>query len=371
MKIKIEKQEIKKEESNLLTTSLFKTTFKDKHKKKFYKNLLQLLSSGVNLKKAIDILQEQSTNKSEKEVLVLLGESLTKGKTLESSMKQTDKFTPYEYYSIKLGEETSSLDKVLDQLYLFFERKEQMKKQITTVLTYPVFVLLITFGVLAFMMSSVVPMFADVYKQFGGDLPNLTKKIIYISENFRTYLFIFFGVILVISIIVAMYKNTTTYRKIVSGFVLKIPFFGTIVKTIFLTRFCQSMSLLLSAKTPLISALQMVEKMIRYYPIEITIKPICKEVIEGQSFGNTIEKYKVYDRSMVSIIKVAEEINELDTIFKQLSDQYADEVSHKTKIIGVVLEPLIITFIGLIVGVILIAMYMPMFNLSNIINNGM
>ncbi len=343
--------------------------FSDKKKEKFYKELSVLLQSGVNLKRAMDILASQMKKKSDKNLINTINSAIIKGKSLTEAMRRTKQFSPYEYYSIKLGEETKNLEKILTELHLFFYRKIQIRRQIITVSTYPVFVISITIAVLVFMLKSVVPMFAGVFKQFGGELPKLTQKIIYISNHFSTILIVVFLIFAIFLTIFFLFRKTDKYRKIMSGFISKIPFFGKLINTIYLARFCQSLSLLLSAKTPLVNSLDLIKKMINYYPIESNIDYIKSEVINGKSFGDSLSKFKTYDKSLVSMVKVAEEVNQLDVMFDRLSKQYSEEVEYKSKVIGVVMEPLIITIIGLIVGVIMISMYLPMFDLSKILNN--
>lgn len=343
-------------------------SFNDKKKEKFYKELKILLQSGVNLKKAIDIILEQTKNKNDKTIIETINKEILNGKSLTLAMKKTGVFSTYEIYSVEIGEETKNLDHIFNELQLFFYRKTQIKRQIITVSAYPAFVIVITILVLVFMLRSVVPMFAKVFKQFGGELPNLTRKIIYLSDH-SSFIFGFISIVVLLLVAIHFYfKKENSYRNFISKITLKIPFFGKIINTIYLARFCQSMSLLLSSKKPLIDSLNLIKKMINYYPIESTITKITDDIVKGKSLGNSMANHKVYDRNLVSMIKVAEEVNQLDTMFDTLSTQYSEDVEYKTKTIGVIMEPLIITIIGLIVGVIMIAMYLPMFDLSKILN---
>lgn len=343
-------------------------TFGDKKKEKLYKELRILLHSGVNIKKAIDIIIEQTKNKKDKAIFTTINNEILNGKSLTNALEKTDKFSTYEIYSIKIGEETKNLDHIFNELQLFFYRKIQIKRQVITVSAYPTFVIGITIVVLAFMLRSVVPMFAKVFKQFGGELPSLTQKIIYLSNHSNIIFGTIGALVLIFGIIHYYSKRKERYRSFISKFIYHIPFFGKLINTVYLARFCQSMSLLLSSKTSLIDALELIKKMINYYPIESTISPITKAIIRGKSLGHCMADYKVYDINLVSMIKVAEEVNQLDGMFDNLAKQYSEEVEYKTKTIGVVIEPLIITVIGLIVGVIMIAMYLPMFDLSKILN---
>ncbi len=343
------------------------TTFSNKNKERFYKELAVLIQSGIDFKKALEILIGQYTKPKDIEIVTQIKDQVIKGKSMHEAMAQTGHFSAYETYSVKIGEETRKLDQVLVELQKYFDRKIKMKRQLISVFTYPAFVLSVTFGVLYFMMKSVVPMFASVFKQFGAELPALTQKIIFISNNF-TLISIFFGSVLAAAVgYHIVNKSKDNYRYMMSRLVLKTPFFGSLIRKIYISRFCQSLSLLLSAKTPLVISLELTQKMIDFYPIESSLEKIKADILKGASLGDSLSKYEVYDHKLVSMVKVAEQINKLDEMFERLTEQYNEEVEHQTKMIGVVLEPMIIMIIGMIVGIIMIAMYSPMFDLSKII----
>ena len=348
----------------------FSNHFSDKDKMDFYKELSVLLSSGVDFRKALEILKDQQKKNKHKQLIEGVTKEVVQGKALYEALRDTGKFSAYEYFSIKIGEETRKLDEVLLELNQYFDRKVKMKRQLLSVFTYPAFVLLLTFGVLYFMMKYVVPMFATVFKQFGKDLPSLTKKIIYVSEHFST-ISMFFGLGFVLLITGHFYfRKHIFYRKTVSNIIIRLPFFGQLVRKIYITRFCQSLSLLLSAKTPLVTSLDLVQKMISFYPLESSLEVVKKEVTKGALFSKALTKHTIYDFKLVSLVSVAEQLNKLDDMFERLGKQYDDEVQHQTKMIGVIMEPLIIVIIGLVVGTVLIAMYSPMFDLSKIIQHG-
>jgi type IV pilus assembly protein PilC len=127
------------------------------------------------------------------------------------------------------------------------------------------------------------------------------------------------------------------------------------------------MTLLLNTKTPLLNSLDLVEKMISYYPIEIAIKHIKKGIMNGENLHSNLDKHTIFPKKFISLIKIAEETNQLEKSFERISIQYQEEIEHNTKVVGTIIEPLIIVLIGLIVGVIMVSLYLPMFNLSNVI----
>ncbi|WP_330443313.1 type II secretion system F family protein [Flavobacterium sp. C4GT6] len=363
------KEEKKQQGFNLNTQVTFGKKFSDKKKELFYRELGMLLKAGVDFKKALEILSNQNKNKFEKDIIDTIKDKVVDGKGVYEAMKVSGHFSPYEYYSIQIGEETRKLEDVLTELQKFFSRKIQMRRQIVSVLTYPVIVLLVTFLVLYFMLTKVVPMFSSVFRQFGSELPKSTQYIIKLSNN-SGYLFTVIAIVIA-GLVAGHYylKNKNSYRGLMASLVLKIPYFGSLIRKIYISRFCQAMNLLTSSRTTLIASLNLTSKMIGFYPIENSIEDIKNDITRGASLSESLRKHKIYEDRLVTMIEVSEHVNQLDVMFEKLSDQYNEEINHQTKMIGVILEPMIIIVIGLVVGIIMISMYAPMFDLSKILRN--
>lgn len=377
MGIDISKIEKKKEKlrrpvtptANILNREIrFSSKIKAKHKEILYKDLATLLNAGVDFNTALTILENQQKNKKLQSLIHQVKDRIVKGSSFHEALQQSGQFSAYEIFSIKIGEETKKLFEVLIELHKYFKRQMRLRKQIVSVITYPAFVVILTIGVLYFMLAYVVPMFKSVFNQFDADLPWLTKNIIVLSEKFPSIILWAALLLLCAFVLAKRYGDSTKFRAFKSKVLLNIPYFGRLMKLIYLARFCQFLDLLLSSRTPLTESLDMVRKTIDFYPIENSIDPIKKDIIKGSPFSKAMKKYRIYDTKMISMVAVAEEINELDTMFSRLAEEYEEEIGHRTKMIGVVLEPVIIVFIGLIVGIIMIAMYAPMFDLSKIIS---
>ena len=354
-----------------IETDLFQFTKKlsDKKKEVLYRELGMLLKSGVDFKKALEILSNQSSNKFEKAIIIQIKEKVVDGRSIYESMRETNQFSPYEYFSIQIGEETRKLEEVLAELQKYFNRKIQMRRQIVSVLTYPAIVMLVTLLVLYFMLNKVVPMFSSVFRQFGSELPKSTQVIIKISAHSGAIFSVTIGVIIGLIITHHLLKEKQAYRAFTTKLILKIPYFGNLIRKIYISRFCQAMNLLITSKTTLITSLSLTSKMIGFYPIEVAIKAIKEDITKGASLNESLKKHTVFENKMVSMVEVAEQVNQLEIMFERLTEQYNEEISHQTKMIGVILEPMIIIVIGIIVGVIMVSMYAPMFDLSKIINN--
>lgn len=356
------------EKVNILQREIsLKKPFSDKAKEDFYKEFSSLLRSGIDIQRTLSILIEEQEAKKVKKILEQIQSDLVVGNSLSEALEKTGHFTSYEFQSIRIGEETGRLQLILEHLTSYFTNKVKLRRQLISVFTYPTFVIFITIGVLYFMLNSVVPMFEDVFKQFGQDLPYLTQKIIAVSNNFSTFL-LFLGITVVLLIVTAYtQRKEIWYRNFTSKLMLRVPVFGPLMKKIYLARTCQSMSLLLSSKTPLVTSIELVREMIGFYPIEEALVTIRAQVIKGGTLHEGFANYSIFDKRMVSLTKIAEETNQLDATFSRLSDQYQEDIEFRTKLIGTIIEPLIIVIIGLVVGVIMVAMYLPMFNLSNVI----
>lgn len=345
----------------------FFTKFSSKEKEAFYREFAVLITSGVDFNQSLQLLAAQQKSDTIKTILTTIKKDVVLGSTLFDALQKHKAFSPYEYYSIKIGEETRKLAEVLTQLQLFFARKIKMKRQIVSVLTYPAFVLGITFIVLYFMLNYIVPMFTSVFKQFGSELPAITKFVIRLSENFNTII-LSIGLVIISGITLHKFnKNNDRYRDVLGSILLKIPFVGAFLKKIYISRFCQSLSLLLAAKTPLITSLELTKEMITFYPMQKAIQQLKLDILKGNSLSNSLEKHSIFPQKLVSLVGIGEQTNELDTMFSKLNDQYNDELEHTTKMVGTILEPFIIIIIGALVGFILISMYTPMFDLSKVI----
>lgn len=345
----------------------FGKAINDKAKQHFYSEFHSLLDAGMDIQRSLNIIIEEQEKKRKKEIFEKIRDDLINGFSLSEALSRTNYFSPYEYQSIKIGEESGKLQTVLSQLSKYYHNKVKLRKHLISVFTYPAFVMLITIGVLYFMLNTVVPMFQEVFQQFGQDLPWLTKKIIYVSDNFSTYIYIFLAVIAGIALLHYSQKKEEWYRKYTGKIILKIPIFGKLFKKIYLARFTQSMGLLTVSRTPLIRSLDLVKDMIRFYPLEEALTHAKEEILKGNNLHHGLAKFPLFDKRFISLIKIAEEINKLDETFERLTDQLNEDIDHQTKLLGTLMEPFIILIIGAVVGLIMVAMYLPMFNLSNVI----
>jgi type IV pilus assembly protein PilC len=337
----------------------------DRKKEGFYNELGTLIRSGIDIRSALELTVGSYTNKKDVELFASVQQKVIGGKSLSETMQGEEKFSAYEYYSVKIGEETGRLSEVLGELAKYYKAKISQRRKIIGAITYPLLVLVTSFAAVFFMIKFVVPMFADVFQRFGGKLPYLTSLIVSFSDWLDRYIYLMLGVIVLVVVLVLMNRKKPWFKKYSALSLLRIPVVGEITKKIYLARFANTMRLLTETNTPLLQALELVRQMITFYPVEQSLRLAQDDILLGSSLSTALSKYDFYPAKFIQMIRIAEEVNKLEHFFEQLSEQYTEEVEYKTNAISGLLEPLIIIFLGLVVGVILIAMYLPMFQMSS------
>jgi len=336
----------------------------DKLKESFYLELWSLVDAGVDIKTALELVKQEQKKTKVRKVFEFVQNAIVSGALFSSALKDAKEFSAYEYYSVQIGEETGKLLKVLKELSTYFGKKIKQRRQIIGAITYPLVVLVIAFAAVSFMVAYVVPMFADTFKRFGSDLPAITKVVIAVSGFIKSFIGVFLLALFGVIIFCAWQSKNKWFRKISSVLLLKMPVMGKMVQQIYLSRFSNTLSLLIGAKIPLVQALQLTRQMISFYPIENSLNDIEEKILSGIAFHKSLACHAIYPSKMVSIVKVGEEVNQLELFFARLSEQYAAEVEYQATMLSKFIEPLIIVILGLIVGVILIAMYLPLFRLG-------
>ena len=345
--------------------SFGKPQVSDRKKEAFYLELSTLLLSGIDLKTALDLILVDQDKAKDKVFFTAIKDNVLGGSSLSDAVKATEKFSDYEFFSIRIGEETGRIGEVLTDMAKYFKSKITQRRKVISAVTYPAIVLSTSMGAVLFMLKFVVPMFADVFQRFGGKLPFLTALILKISTVFDD--FFIYGLVSLAAVIgfLMLNKNKLWFRKSSSRLILKVPVIGEIVRKIYLARFANTMRLLVSTDTPLLRSIALVRQMIGFYPIEVSLLEVEQSILKGESLHKSLSTFSFYPPKLVQLIKVGEEVNRLDYFFEKIANQYTEEVEYRTGTISSFLEPLIIIFLGLVVGVILIAMYLPMFQMSN------
>ncbi|WP_442845049.1 type II secretion system F family protein [Leeuwenhoekiella sp. H156] len=326
-----------------------------------------LLKAGVRLKDALKLLANSQKKKFDQNLIYSLIERIEAGKDFSEAAKEKKEFSDYEYHSLKIGETTGTLDQVTEALGDYYIRRNEQRRNLISALTYPIIVLSVAALSVIFMLRFIVPMFQEIFKQNNVELPLITKLIVRVSNVIGDYGILVLLIITALLFSRKLYIKKQGYRRFRDQIILKIPYIGNFVRKTYLAQFTQAISLLVSAKVPVLRSLSLVKKMIPFYPIEQALGRVEERILKGKSLSASMAEESIFDQKMISLIQVSEETNQTDFIFKRLNELYNQQVTQQAKIFSTALEPIIIMIVAVIVGVILIAMYLPMFGLSEVI----
>ncbi|MBO9620911.1 MAG: type II secretion system F family protein [Niabella sp.] len=347
--------------------TIFGSAFPDKSKESFYLELGSLMDAGLDIRTALQLIASEQPKKAARAILSVVLEKVVNGSSLSAAIRENKNFTPYEYFTVEIGEETGKLNAVLQQLSIYYKARIRQRRQIIGALTYPLIVLSVAFCSVFFMMNYVVPMFADVFKRFGGELPFLTRQVLNISHFMQAAAGKISIALLLLIALIAFNRHKPGYKKYKDLLFQKTPVVKNIVTKIYLARFASTLQLLLSAKVPLVQALSLSRQVSGFYPLEQALSQMEADILKGMPLYETMATKKVFPSKMVALVKVGEEVNELELFFKNLAERYAEDLDYQTTQLSKFIEPAIIIILGLVVGMVLIAMYLPMFNMGNTI----
>jgi type IV pilus assembly protein PilC len=338
-----------------------------KQREALYLELGMLLGAGVDIKTALDLQVQQHRSKL-RATLEQLRDAVVAGSTVAAALQASGQFSAYEYHSVRIGEETGRLADILRELARYYTRQIKQRRQLVQALAYPILVLTTAGGAVLFMLRFIVPMFADVFRRFGGELPPLTRAIVGLSGAVREHALS--GILLLLGLLLVgrWLVRIPAYRYWVSRLLLRVPVLGPLLRGVYLGRLCGSLALLTGAHVPLLQALDLARQMLGFAPLTRALEAVEAKVLLGASLHESLQEFGfLFDARLVALVKVGEEVNKLDYFFTLLSQQYGDEVDHRAALLSTALEPLIMLFLGGVVGLILVGMYLPIFQISNTI----
>jgi type IV pilus assembly protein PilC len=348
--------------------SLNRSHMSSKEKEFFFTELSILLGAGIRLKEALNLIGQSQKKENESERYIKMANAILSGKDFSQVLNDLKDFSSYDVQSIKIGEHTGSLEKVALTLGDFYAKKNELRRTIVGALTYPVIVLLTALLAVLFMLRFVVPMFQDVFRQNNIELPVITTYVIGISDWIGEYGLLCLVVSILLFLLSRVYRKNVIYRNHKDRILLKIPFLGSFLRLVQMARLSQAFSLLISAKISIQESVNLTLEMIDYMPLKDALKNVQSDILNGKLLSDSFKEQSIFDSKMVALLKVAEETNQTENIFRRLNEQYTRDVTLKSKQFATILEPIIILIIGLVVGFILIAMYLPMFELGNVLS---
>ena len=333
------------------------------------RQLSTMISSGLPLLRALHILAEQTENKKLKTILGQVASDVEVGGSFSESLaKHPLDFPPIMISMIRAGEVGGFLEGALDALAVNFEKDHKLRSTIKSAMTYPIMVLALSLVAVIIMLTFIVPIFKTMFEGLGSSLPAPTQILVNISQNM-------FWVIptLVVGIVAGMVwwrrnKNTDAVRRRIDPLKLKMPVFGLLVKKIAVARFTRNFANMIGAGVPILQALSVVGATSGNYVIENATKRVAESVKNGQSLSKPLADESVFPPMVVQMMAVGEDSGSLEIMLVKIADFYDDEVQSMTEGLTSLIEPLLIAFLGVVIGGMVIALYMPIFSIATAIN---
>ncbi|MCA1581975.1 MAG: type II secretion system F family protein [Acidobacteria bacterium] len=332
----------------------------------FTRQFSVMIDAGLPLVQCLEILANQQEHKNFQRILLQVRQDVEAGSTLADAMRRHPKaFNNLYVNMIAAGEAGGILDTILQRLSVYIEKSVKLSSQVKSALIYPVAVIVIAMIVVAVILLKVIPTFAALFTSLGAELPFPTRMVI-MASNFLARYFVFF--LIGIGAFIYLFKRYyATYRgrRVVDGFVLKLPVLGMIMKKIAVARFCRTLATLTSSGVPILEALDITARTSGNAIVEDAIQEVRKAVEGGKTIVEPLRDAGIFPNMVVQMIGVGEQTGALDQMLNKIGDFYEDEVDAAVAGLVKLLEPVMIFILGVIIGGIVIAMYLPMFTLIN------
>jgi type IV pilus assembly protein PilC len=347
----------------------FLTRIKPKDLTVFSRQFATMVNSGLSMLRCLYVLEEQTENKKLAKVIGQVKNDVEAGISLSDSLeKHLNVFSKLYVSMVRAGEIGGILDEVLNRLATQLEKEDSIRRAVKSAMVYPIMIGSFAILVLIGMVMFLIPIFADMYADLGGELPALTRIMVTISDFMTGYWYIVFPAIILLIWGIRRLKHTRHGTEVWDRFKLRIPMgIGEIVRKLAVARFSRTLGTLVTSGVPILQAIEITGQAAGNVVIENAMKDVQQSVKEGQSITGPLEKIKVFPAMVTQMISVGEETGSLDAMLSKIADFYEDEVNASVKSLTSILEPILMLGVGAIVGTVVIAMYLPIFNMMNII----
>ena len=330
----------------------------------FLRQFSTLMRSGVTIVDSVMILSQQVESKALQKTLSEINEELRKGNSLSNSFAKYPKiFEPLTINLIRAGEMSGNIDESLERLAEHYDKAYQTKQKVKSAMSYPVVVGVIAMGVVVFLLSSIVPMFADMFAGFGGELPWVTQMVLGASEFVKVYWYVVLGAIILFITTIWGMKRTERGKFILDTFLLRMPVFGKIFKKSALARLTRTLSSLFSSSVPILQAMTMTEKVVGNAVMSKVILAARDSLERGGSLTEPMKNHWAFPPLIPHMISIGEQTGSLDHMLAKVAEFYEKEVDAETDKLKALIEPLMIVVLAAIVGTIVLAIMMPMFEM--------
>ena len=341
---------------------------KDKEMAIFTRQFSTMVDAGLPLVQCLTILAEQSESKTLRTVTSRVAGSVEAGSTLADALRRHPKTFDELYVNlVEVGEAGGILDTVLQRLSVYIEKAAALKRKVKSAMIYPLTIVGVAFIVVIFMLTFVIPTFAKMFAGMGADLPLPTLIVIRLSDFATRFWWLIIGAAIGIVVGIRAYYRTEGGRSLIDALVLKLPVFGTLIRKVSVARFTRTLGTLVSSGVPILEGLRITARTAGNRVVERAVLETRASVTAGKTLAEPLKASTVFPPMVVQMISVGEQTGALDAMLNKIADFYDDEVDTAVTALTALLEPMMIVFLGVVIGGLVIAMYLPIFRLVTLV----
>lgn len=335
----------------------------------FSRQLATMMGAGVPLVQALQIVGRGNPNPSMSRMIADIRTNIEGGHSLAESLSQHPIYFDDLYVNlVDAGEHSGTLETLLDKIATYKEKTESIKKKVKKALTYPTAVIIVAVIVTAILLYFVVPQFAALFQNFGGDLPAFTKMVVHLSDFVRKDWWVIGGIMIIAGVAFTQaHKRSPTFRRFLDRMMLKLPVVGDILHKSAVARFARTLSTMFAAGVPLVEAMESVAKAAGNIIFTERILDMREKVASGQQLQLAMQQAGIFPSMATQMVAIGEDAGALDSMCGKIADFYEEEVDNKVDNLSTLLEPMIMIILGVLVGGLVIAMYLPIFKLGEAI----
>ncbi|PKN36870.1 MAG: pilus assembly protein PilC [Deltaproteobacteria bacterium HGW-Deltaproteobacteria-2] len=327
-----------------------------------------MINAGLPLIQCLDLLAQQEQNKNFAKIIRSIKEDIEGGTSLTNALKKYPQiFDDLFVNLIAAGEAGGMLDVILERLSNYMEKALKLKRRVKGAMTYPIAVLVIAVAVVALLLLKVIPVFKQMFEGMGGQLPGPTAFLINASEFTQHYFLYIIAIFVAIYIAIARYYKTEKGRLVIDSLILKAPVFGLLMKKVAVSKFSRTLSTMMTSGVPILEGLTIVSKTSGNKVIENALMKTRQSISEGRSIAEPLAETDIFPPMVIQMISVGEATGALDSMLSKIANFYDEEIDVAVDSMTALLEPVMMVFLGGIVGGMIIAMYLPIFKLASVV----
>jgi len=336
----------------------------------FSRQLATMVDSGIPLVQATDILCDQIENQRFKNIVAAIRDDIEIGCSFsEALLKHPTVFSPLYVNMVKAGESSGALDDILDRLATYLEKVNVLQRKVKASLIYPAVVVTMAILITLVMLLKVIPTFKGIFEMLGGELPLPTRVLIFVSDTLRSMFLYVVAVVVVGVFTLKRYIRTPQGRALFDLAILRLPIVGILLRKVAVAKFTRTFSTLVKSGVPILVSLDIVGKSSGNTVIEKALTEVRTSIKEGENISGPLAKSGVFPPMVVRMINIGEQTGELEKMLSKIADFYDDQVDAAVSGLTSLIEPLIIAFLGIVIGGIVIAMFLPVFKMTELISH--